>query len=1239
MHVVTSRLYRALVFLLLIIFAASLAPSIRAQEPQPPAEPPVAVPHDYKAIPLSELSSQTTIMSDGVTASATSESSAPDQPRAALPVSESARAAAPQPIDGSALVVAAPEAADDVRVDVSVPAEVRAGQTIDYTYIYTNTTSASVNIKLDVTWTNFSPNFNDNWQFCTNTGLESACAPFSIVGPGAAKINCSSSGCSYRVDQLQSKQAGRFKVRLGIHRDRFPRTGEEIRRPASSVQLFMGNETSVTSRDTANTMIVGPVLVLRKTSLDPNKRIYATREGTARANDPNEQNTFVITLGNGNGPGDIIENQVRADARDATNIILVDRFPNGGAYVSAQSPQGVSAPVVDKTARTVTWTIPGPLKPDIQNKLEFRVTFRKDDVDADCETLNNDNYTVTSDQFPMGDNSMRLDVRGPGAGIPVVVPLRISDVRMKTDPIFFGAQGTIEVTVQSFYDQPINGIKLHYDLQSNATYAGSATPAPIATPPANQPGGRITWQFNMPAAKSRTEPVAQTFTFNLAAGYTHQSNPSQIRLEPPTNTDMATACIRTRDGYIRLTSRLLVKKFTDTDPSTKLGDVYIVRPGQEFNYTITVENRGPTTAQDVDVIDNLPGADGAAFTFKAGSSTIDGQPRPPDSVVNGKGGNILWNNLSVPAGKTLTIRYTLIVGGFDYADYCNLVRAKSGNSDAEAIDYGPDRVCVKINPEMVVTKTINGSTDVANVNPGDEVTFEVTITNRESKNYTVGLADQIREFTYSKLISSYDGKEPTPWDRDHNILMWSQMDLAPGKTFTVKFTARVPSECVTRDYENEAMFHSANTPGYVIVPVPRVVVRARVNCGKVEFRKEASTDRVSLKDRLVYGLLIRNADGKPASNVNVEDVLPQGFSFVGMDASSAITDKPIISTLDDGRLQLKWTLPTIAANAEIRIRYIALSGIVVGRADRENANLVRTTPGMCPGDCITYKDNIYTFRSVEVTPLITAEPKVTPATCAMPGSKRTYQVTIVNTNQHEYTKTTVAVTLPLGLHYVQPLSSTLSPGISTFDTGETRLTWSDLIIPRKPDNAVASQMQMIVELQVGNVWGDLPTQVQTSSPDGAIPRKDGIVDPIIPVCPPTPSIAKEVSRTTAEAGQELLYQISVGNPTSQDMKGITVEDTLPAGLTFLGQVQGPKPTQSGNKLTWTVDVPRATESTTPGVTILQFKAKIAANAAKDTELVNSATASGGATSFDKTYNTARTRVVIFNKKFLPIIAR
>ncbi|HEY0607988.1 MAG TPA: hypothetical protein VGD58_34065, partial [Herpetosiphonaceae bacterium] len=1087
-----------------------------------------------------------------------------------------------------------------VGLDVSAPDTIRASNFITYTYAYTNTGSSSVTgVEIDLIWANATINKTTNstvLQHCpaapdpdiANCGL----LPNSIVGPNievirAPALTGTSVTMRVRLGTLSNGQSGRFSVHLRSNATKYPRTGETISRPSSSAKLYLtSTQTTPTSDDTANTMIIGPVFALTKAPTRTDK-VYPVVDTVE----------FVITLGNATGPGDVNNGQRRADAIAATNVSLTDTFPLGTELVSA-TPSGTA------TSTNITWTIPNLA---VGQVLEFRLVFRKIDNNVGCDRVNNRTYTVTSNEMPLNGAS-RYTVPGDAATVDVVTPLVIKSVVATPSSVVYGNEATITIVVQNFWNQNLNGVQLNYDIQPNGYYvAGSANPTATAAPNGSTPGGRVSWTFSINAG-SKTTATEKTFSLRVRAGYNSDGDGSAQIIAPA---GVPAACIKAKNGKVSLKPRLTVKKYTDADPDTNIGGNYIVTKGQQFPYIVDITNAGVTDALNVTLTDVMPNELGANFAYVPGSGTLNGQPRAPDSFSNGPGGIMVWQGLNIPAGGTIRIRYALQVDGFYYVEYCNEVEASVGQED---VTYAPDHVCVKINPQIEVRKTANKTSAGA----GEEVQFTLTLTNRESTTFHVGLYDYLDKFTYVRQISGY----AQPSSIAASVVQWPLVDVGPGQQIQVVIVAKLPDPCDTTGYDNEVLFRADIGGGTIgiIQPIPRV--RVRVSCIRLEYSKTVDRTTISLSDRHMYTLTIRNAnpDG-PVANVVVDDMLPQGFSFVSMDASSAYKVSPTQSQRADGRTKLSWTIPLIASNATTTIKFIALSGNIVGNHENWLVASLDGVAGTCKSGCITVDEGgtgvTYSMKAVSVSPLITIAPEIVQTNCAKPGDKRTYRLVVVNTNTHAYTGTNITATLPFGLNYVQQLGTTPPPRVITDNTGTTKLTWLNQTIPAKPANAFGSQVVFEVEIQVGQVWGEFITVEQASSPDGAIPRKDGVQNASVVVCPTQPSIGKDVNRRIVRIGDEVRYMISLAN-TNTTALNATVQDQLPQNLTYLGTVSGGNPTINGQTLSWNVNIPAASGGKAGATTII-FRVRVDSGDAGDV-YTNTATVTSGGT-FDTTRNT------------------
>ncbi len=1111
---------------------------------------------------------------------------------------------------------------------------------ITYTYVYTNTGSqVASGVVVRATWSRFDPIARrGNWQYCDNE-----CNIISSSGSTVEKIR----NYEYRIGDLAPGQSGRFSVRLRTMPEAYSESGKEPVRPAGSGQLVINNQ--IISENTANALVVGPIFYLvKERAPETPERIY-----------PLDTGDFIITVGNANGPGDVIDGQVRADARAATNIVLVDTLPAGSAYVPAD---GDGNPELDTQKGTLTWRIAGPLQPN--SAQQFRVRFRKLNVNDGCGFIRNQNYSVTSDQMPFRNANERYDVKGKRADIVVANPLEIKSITAEPRSTVYGNEAMLTIVVQNFYDKPITGSQLIYTIQSNAFYVpNSATPSPAQAPSsAAQPGGEIRWNLDIPPG-TITAPTEASFSLRVIGGYSRTiARGTGVGQLVSGTSAVPLACVKTTGGRVNLVPRLSVGKFSES------GESY-VKKGQNYAYLIEIENTGSADADNVTVIDNLPSHRTlpAKFSYVRGSATLDGINREPDSVDDNKnGGVIIWNNITVPRGEKLTLRYELRVDGFEFVDYCNKVELRSGE---ERISVTSSSVCVRINPEINLEKIPDKPQTRIQ---GDTITFKLKLTNQSSETHEMGLYDPLDKFVYVRQESGY----AQPTRQDGNILEWPLRRVPPGGSLEAVIVTRLPDECKTAKYVNELMFQfKSGRDTYVVRQIPPAIGVVQLNCGtnRIEYSKKVDRQRASLQDRITYTLEVKNNNRADAiNNVTVIDILPPGFTFVSMTGAGDVTNPPQQEKLEDERIQLTWVIPSIQANRTAKITFVARTGNTVlslrkpvqavqacdsNDLERYNRNWIMATApdlleaipagGAGNGICSNFRGEQISFAYVDVNvePLHTAEPRLLNAdTCATPGDRPIYQLSLINTNDISYESTTVSVTLPLGLKFVRPMGTTPAPTIRQAENGDTLVVWQNLTVPAKGTNETSALVVLEGELEVGQVWHDLPTKVTTTSPNGAIPLKDGVLDPIIRMCPPQPALAKMADREQVSVGEEFAYQISIVNTESSELR-VSLEDQLPPNLTFVAPIgDTARPTQDGNRLTWNdLRVPKAEtnedQQRVPGVRLLRFRVR-AVDGEEDEIVTNKVVVvNSSAANLDTSLDTAQVRFKRGSFVYLPLIRR
>lgn len=1068
-----------------------------------------------------------------------------------------------------------------VALSVSVQSTVRASEYLTYSFSYKNTgTTATTSLLLDTVWNNFNYNEGGNpWQFCpvVVSGL-SGCGfvTATAFGPAISVVGNVPGGVRYSIASLAPGQSGGFLIRLVVNKNTYPTSlpgGAGIRRPSGSGKLYVNGEATPSAELTVSSLIIGPPLSIRKT-IKPNTTLY-----------PLETGTFTITVGNAIGSGDIINGQIRADATPATNVVVKETFPLGSEFVAASGNYTLSG-------NTLTWSIP-TLNPG-QSQV-FQVVFKKLDLgtaNSDCGTLNNASYNIISDELIFNNGAIRYTIGGNAVSYGVITPFIVNSVTMTPSSVVYGKDATISVTVRSFWEQPLTNANLEFKLPGNATYiSGTASPSAATQPPAGQVGGTLTWVFDMPATTRRNIAVEKTFTFRVQSGYTNAVNdPGKVRVFPAAGSNVPNACSKTFDFRLNLSARIHISQGSDAPEETKYAtNKYYVQRGQDFPYVIYITNGGNEPVVLPRVLLDLPSSVDANFIYVPNSSQVNGVVQAPNTIENGLAGKLEWFNVPVAANGQTIIRFGLTVQGRDYYEYCTRVTTALGE---ESIIYETPRdICVKINPQIKVTKTANKLEGL----PGDEVIFSLSLTNLEAQPYTLGLYDKLDRFEWIEQISGYD----TPvYNAGSKEIQWPLVTINPNQTISAVFRARIPGggaiTCDAATYTNEVKFINATD---IIRPIPAVTVGVKSICRQIEYSQALERNPVSLQDNFWYSITVRNKDTTaPSNTVVVTDVLPAGFSFVRIDPTSQLVLTPTQTVGTDGRVRLNWTIGAIAANDIKTIKFVAQSGKSVGLYENLVIAAAPNEYSRCSGACQVRSyngaSNTYALSAVTVQPMITIEPALSPDSCALPGDVVNYKLTILNTNSHAYPDTAVSIDVPLGLTYVNAVAPSIAPNIILNPDGTTSLRWSNVRVPAKPNNAFGSQIVLEVQLKVGNIWGSLGTVVSSTSSYGLIPRKDeaNTADPTVKVCPQQPSLAKISNRSVTNVGDEVIYQISVANPNNTAVTA-TVQDVLPTNIQFMGMLTGAAPSQSGNTLTWNVTIPAATPQSA-GIVVLKFKTRV-----------------------------------------------
>lgn len=1088
-------------------------------------------------------------------------------------------------------------------VDI-VPNRFRAGDPITYTYRYrnTNTSDFARGIAMDVTWTDFASEVERDWQFCN----PSPCLVItdSVRGPPVTLEGDIPGGIRLIVGDLAPGESGQFSVLIDTLNSILPQTGLAPSRVAGSASLYLNGEEIPTSENTADALAVGPVFTISKARFP---------DTTPQVIYPVETGDFIITLGNATKEVD----KGRADAIDATNLIVVDTLPLGSAfispteYVSPTSTTPISF-TFNPEEETVIWQIP---RLRVGELITIPVRFQKLDVNTDCPNLRNNSYNVTSDEMPLESESQTrpgkepklLTVKGAGVGVRVQVPLEVSSIVSSPPVVEIGQTAEVQIRVRNYYTQTMDNLLLVYDIPSYTSYVnGSAAPTPTSV----SETGRITWTFTISRAEDITTPTELTFRLTLnalqARGSSGVAQVVAAKALPPA----PDACLRARAGGPRVQGpqppRLVVTKTTNAGT----GKPVFVQHGQTIAYTIKIENLSDVTIEGVEVRDKLPQGGFADFRYEPGTAI------PPESEFQESQRTLIWREVSIPPGEPAEFTYQVQLEGEEYTDYCNTVTVIPAQEDVQVNNADP--VCVKINPQVELIKEVNVSAAL----PGDQVIFTLSLINRENETLRIGLLDSPDKFQFEKPNPAMDTEYNKPkYNAETGLIEWPVVDVEPGGRLDGSFIARLPTgTACSGKLVNTALFSffSARTQRTLRVTfIPPITAQVECIQQTIQYDQGASELTAGLGSKFIYALRVQNLNTiTPTTGLTVEHVIPPGFSYLDPEEKSNVSTRPIqIPDVRTGRTRLIWTGLSILPGRSLIIRYFARSGAVVGPKE---SWLVASAPGVygkCIRNCRVIQEGEeltnYATNLLNIKALVTLEPKILEsATCFDEGKEitMTYRLSLLTTDSdNNYPNTSVAITVPIGLRYQTVLSNTAVPIISASSMGQTILTWPGVTIPKVPKNK-SYQMDFFVAFEVGNVFQRLSTHASAAHPEVIIPLKERTENPTVRICvdpnaAPAPLIGKEVSPPFVVPGGDLFYQVQFSNIHNQSFT-VDFEDRLsqvtgvPNAFTFVRVVTETSdvlgnPTQPNPQtLRWTgISIPPGSP-TDPSIVTIVYKVKV-----------------------------------------------
>ena len=552
--------------------------------------------------------------------------------------------------------------------------------------------------------------------------------------------------------------------------------------------------------------------------------------------------------------------------------------------------------------------------------------------------------------------------------------------------------------------------------------------------------------------------------------------------------------------------------------------------GETLTYTLEVRNDGPNDAYNVTVDDTLPNdvtlqsVGGSGWTC-SGSTSI-ACDLDAASLGAGQSASPITIAVEVAPDFTGTLTNTATVSS-DATD------PNTGNNTA-----AEETTVATMRADLSVTKTDSPDPVLA----GQQVVWTITV-----HNDGPGIAENARLEDF--LPSGVTLESANASQGSCNGSVSCQLgNIDVGNDVTVTITATVNPDFTGSTLNNTAFVssdsvdpNSGNDSDTEATAVNRQV--------DLVLTKSDSDDPAVAGEQLTYELTVTNNGPSTATDVEIEDTLPSGVTFA---SSPDCSGSGSTVTCDVGTLA-----PSVSATVSLTVSIDpGTSGSITNTAEATSSE-----PESTPGDnTATEETDIDREVDLAIVKTDSQDP-------AVAGTQLTYTLTVTNNGPSTATDVEIEDTLPSGVTFASSPDCSESAGTVTCEVGTLAPSASadaTITVNLPPD----LRGQIVNTAEATSAEPDTDTTNNTATEPTDV---EGHVDL---------TLTKTDSQDPGVAGTQLTYTLTVTNNGPSTATHVTIEDTLPNGVTF---ASSPDCSAGGGSIT--CDIGTLAPSTSAGATI------------------------------------------------------
>lgn len=637
-----------------------------------------------------------------------------------------------------------------------------------------------------------------------------------------------------------------------------------------------------------------------------------------------------------------------------------------------------------------------------------------------------------------------------------------------------------------------------------------------------------------------------------------------------------------------------------------------------WDYVLSYGNTGDAAASNVVLRDVLP----------PGVVYLSSSPAASSAPAVGAGGTVIWNIASVAAGSSASV--TVRVSANASGDYLNSASVSSTQTPQLTSNTTTTQLGILTVKKQTSTPSVTTTTT------GGAATYSVTVTNSRLNSATGVVIQDILPvgFSYDRTISVTGGTCGAFPAASSAAPTWSSCTVPPGTTLTLTFAVNIAASVPSGTYNNDVEVSSSNIG---VLPFDaNKTTQEDVSVTRVY--PDLTLTKSHTNDFTVGapGLYIFKVDNTGPSatlgTITLTDTLPAGLTVNAGAAGNVVTS---------GTNSAAWTCSSAALDTATQRQTLSCSSpaviaasdsstfsfsVDVGLNTAVGSNAVTNNATVAGGGESNTSNNSANYNPVtgtsgDPTTILTPDLKVSkthaPSTFVR-GSTGSYTVTLENKGTAPTSGViTIKDTLPAGLSYGGSISgSDIGNWTCAVDTVNPRIgtctSTSTISIP------VNGSVTFTVPVNVSLTTANPVTNVVTVAGGNEATVKDTTTQGDNKYSDETPTIAPsdltlEKSHTGSfTVGSTGTYSLTVNNIGPSATSGIiTITDTLPAGLTYLGNVTNSDWSCSASDQIVTCTSAAAAAAIPPGgSSTLAFDVRVGRGVALPS-VTNSATVSGG----------------------------